>query len=69
MTRIIDDDRLYFNELKYSIDIHCVCGAAVYIDNYMKDSTCKTCGRTYFIRLDVRYSEYSSMMRDERIGK
>ena len=69
MTRIIDEERVYFNEFKYSIDIHCICGASVYLDDTLKDSTCKICGRTYFIRFDVRYSELLKKSKTEKRKK
>ncbi|MFX1450089.1 MAG: hypothetical protein ACFFCM_04560 [Promethearchaeota archaeon] len=69
MTRIIDESRVYFNEFKYSLDIHCVCGAAVYLDDKIKEATCKVCGRTYFIRFDVRYSELLRQSKSEKRKK
>jgi len=70
MTRIIDSERVFFNDLKYSIDIHCICGAAVSLDSTKaKESTCKVCGRTYFVRFDVRYSELLKQSKTERRKK
>ncbi|MHA1378674.1 MAG: hypothetical protein ACTSRG_09855 [Candidatus Helarchaeota archaeon] len=70
MTRVLDSERVFFNELKYNVDIHCICGAAVTLDSeYKKDATCKVCGRTYFIRFDVRYSELLRKSKSERRAK
>ena len=70
MTRVIDSERVFFNEFKYSADIHCVCGAAVSLDSTKeKDATCKVCGRTYFIRFDVRYSELLKTSKKEKRKK
>jgi len=70
MTRVIDSGRVYFNELKYNVDIHCICGAAVTLNSEdEKEATCKVCGRTYFIRFDVRYSELLRKSKTERRAK
>ena len=70
MTRVIDSGRVYFNEFRYNADIHCICGASVTLDNEVaEEATCKLCGRTYFIRFDVRYSELLKRSKTEKRAK
>jgi len=59
MTKVLDSTKIRTNYFEFSLDLECVCGNKLYLNENMGEVFCETCNRAYFWRFDVRFYKKS----------
>ncbi|MHA1784865.1 MAG: hypothetical protein ACTSWE_08835 [Promethearchaeota archaeon] len=59
MTRVLDSSKIRINYLEFSLDLECVCGNKLYLNEEKGEVTCEICNRAYFWRFDIRFYKKS----------
>ena len=59
LTRVLDSAKIRTNYLEFSMDLECVCGNKLHLNEEMGEVMCDICNRAYFWRFDVRFYKKS----------